>query len=163
MRFMLAALVFPLAAGCSLFAAKDYNGPVPPKPDIPYLLHASKLVEPEVTTAMEKDEKKVSVATVAGAASPVRTPLPEPIFIYKSQNIQPQRLQMFKMQVKGDERRVEFANEGSKKSDSSRPVILMMNRLGPDLYRIEVNEPIDDGQYCISPSGAQTAFCFEIY
>ena len=41
-----------LAAACCM-AAEKYSGPVPPKPDVPYLLHASTLVETEPGEARE--------------------------------------------------------------------------------------------------------------
>jgi len=70
------ALAFVMA-GCfagSSAAADKYTGPVPPKPDIPYLLHASTLVETEVADARQEG-KKNDTFVIAAASSPARTPL----------------------------------------------------------------------------------------
>ncbi len=37
------------------------------------------------------------------------------------------------------------------------------NKLDKNLYRVEVYEQIDNGQYSISPNGSSTVFCFEVY
>ena len=47
-KIAFAFVVIGLFTAGSLAAADKYTGPVPPKPDIPYLLHASTLVETEV-------------------------------------------------------------------------------------------------------------------
>jgi hypothetical protein len=39
----------------------------------------------------------------------------------------------------------------------------MVNPLGGKLYRIDVNETLENGQYCFSPTGADQVFCFEVY
>jgi hypothetical protein len=35
--------------------------------------------------------------------------------------------------------------------------------LEPGLYRVEVNEPLEDGEYCLSPEGSNDVFCFSEY
>ncbi len=85
-------LAFVIAG--SLAAADKYAGPVPPKPDIPYLLHASSLVETEVANAQQG--KKTDQYTISGAASPARTPLAEPIFIIDARNIQPETFELYR-------------------------------------------------------------------
>ena len=39
----------------------------------------------------------------------------------------------------------------------------MINPLGGKLYRIDVNETLENGQYCLSPSGDNRVFCFEVF
>ena len=55
---MLFKLAPALAIGLALMAADKYDGPRPPKPDIPYLLHANHLVETEICEAREQGGKK---------------------------------------------------------------------------------------------------------
>ena len=100
------ALAF-LIAGC-LAAADKYTGPVPPKPDIPYLLHASSLVETEVANAQQG--KKTDQYTISGASSPARTPLAEPIFIIDAHQIQPDTFELYRLDVKGGNREVSLSS-----------------------------------------------------
>ncbi len=153
-----AALLAPLPAW------QKYAGPRPPKPDIPYLLHASTLVETEVQEAKEEQRKDGSAAAIPGAASPVRTPLPEPIFLFEAGKIAPEKLEMYKLAVTKDGRReVLFPSPGKRKKDGPRPVHLTASKLAPDLYRIEAAEVLEQGEYCLSPSGANQVFCFQVY
>ena len=156
----------PLLALClacaGLGAAEDYSGPRPPKPDIPYLLHADELIPTEVTEAREQGRgRDESVYVMAGVSSPARTPLAEPIFLFESQKIAPESLQLYRLEVKNGSRQVVL----SRKKKSARPLRLMVTRLAEGLFRIEVNEGLglENGQYSLSPAGSNAAFCFEVY
>jgi hypothetical protein len=151
------ALAF-LIAGC-LAAAEKYTGPVPPKPDIPYLLHASALVETEVANANQG--KKSDQYIISGASSPARTPLAEPIFIIDAQKIQPDTFELYRLDVKGGNREVSL-NGGSRRH-GSRALHLSVKPLGGHLYRVEVDEALENGEYALSPSNDNRAYCFEIY
>lgn len=144
---------FMALGALSLFAADKYTGPVPPKPDVPYLLHASNLVPTEVGQA--RQEK--STAIISGASSPARTPLAEPIFIIDAQNIQPDRLELARLDVKGGNREV------SEKRSKGRFLHLAVTPLGGHLYKIEADEALENGEYALSPSGDNRVFCFEVY
>jgi hypothetical protein len=142
-------------------AQRDYSGPRPPKPDVPYLLHADTLVETEASEAREESRKNESVYTISGAASPVRTPLAEPVFLFLSEKISPDSLGLFRVEVKGGNRQVVL----SKKKRDSRTLRLTATRLADKLYRIEVNEGMGlaNGEYSLSPEGTNQVFCFAIY
>src|SRR5580704_14755083 len=99
MRFL---LVVGLLSGGLI--AENYTGPKPPKPDIPYLLHADKLTETEVTEAREESHKGESTYAIQGASSPARTPLAEPIFIFESKNINPEQMEAYRLEVKNGHR-----------------------------------------------------------
>ena len=89
----------------SLCLGADYNGPRPPKPDIPYLLHAAALVPTEVVEAKEEGTKKDETTYVIdGAASSAKTPLAEPIFLFESDKINPERLELYRLEVKNGTR-----------------------------------------------------------
>jgi hypothetical protein len=143
------------------FAAK-YSGPRPPKPDIPYLLHADNLVQTEVTDAKEESKKNETVYTVPGVSSPARTPLAEPIFLLETKTISPERLGLFRLEVKSGRREVTISKRGRK---SGRPLRLAVTRLDENLYRIEVDENLglENGQYALTPEGSNQVFCFEVY
>ena len=143
-----------------LSGAEKYTGPLPPKPDIPYLLHASNLVETETGQAREESRKSDTNYVIAGASSPTRTPLAEPIFIIDAQKSSPERFELYRLDVKGGNREVTFSG---RRRGGNRPLHLAVTPLGGHLYKIEVDEPLENGEYALSPSGDNRAFCFEIY
>ena len=157
-------LVVALGCVCSgLFAAEEekYSGPRPPKPDLPYLMHADNLIATEAGEAREdRKGKSDSTYTIPGAASSARTPLAEPVFLFQSDKIAPESLQLFRLEVKGGSREVVI---GKKKS--GHPLHLSVKPLGGRLYRIEVNEGLglENGEYSLSPESSNTVFCFAVY
>jgi hypothetical protein len=147
-------------AGC-LAAAEKYDGPMPPKPDIPYLLHASTLVETETAQARQESRKNDSSFTISGASSPARTPLAEPIFIIDARQVSPESFELYRMDVKGGNREVSLSS--NRRRGGSRALHLAVKPLSGHLWRVEVDEPLENGEYALSPSGDNRAFCFEIY
>ena len=63
--------------------------PNPTKPDVPFLIHASSLVEVEQSQATKETRKKEQLYTVPGASSGVTTPLASPEMLFLSENIDP--------------------------------------------------------------------------
>lgn len=143
-----------------LAAATKYSGPRPSKPDILYLQHADNLIETEVTDASEQPQKDGAVYVIPGESSPARTPLAGPIFLLLSEKLTPEQLQLYRLEVKNGHREV-FVSPRSK--HSARPRILSITRLAEKLYRIEVDDYLENGQYCLSPSGSNQVFCFTEY
>jgi hypothetical protein len=157
-------LILFLAVVCFLAAIaqdKPYSGPRPPKPDIPYLVHADNLVQTEVADAKEDSRKDESLYTIPGAASTARTPVAEPIFLFQSDKITPDSLELYPLEVKGGNRQVLI----SQSKRGARPLRLTVTPLGNKLYRIEVDQGLGlpDGQYALSPGGSNRVFCFEEY
>src|SRR5947209_119076 len=87
-------------------AADKYTGPRPPKADVPYLLHADNLIETETGSASNDQRKDTTVAIIRGANSPVKTPLSEPIFIIRTDQLQPDRLELYRLESKNGNREV---------------------------------------------------------
>ena len=143
-----------------LSGAEKYTGPLPPKPDIPYLLHGSNLIETETGQAREESRKSDTNYVISGASSAARTPLAEPIFIIDAQKSSPERFELYRLDVKGGNREVTFSN---RRRGGNRALHLAVTPLGGHLYKIEADEPLENGQYALSPSGDNRAFCFEIY
>jgi hypothetical protein len=157
MRRVMALSALFLAGALAGWTA-DYSGPRPPKPDMVYLVHADNLIPTEAGEA--KDEpKNANAYTIAGATSTARTPLAEPIFILQSDKITPESLELYKLDVKSGRR--ELSLGGARRN--SKALHLAVTRLGQGLYRIEVDEELDDGEYVLSPMGSNRVFCFEIY
>jgi len=154
------ALLLPLMAAC-LLPAQKYTGPRPAKPDVPYLVHADNLVATEVAEAKEEKRKDDLLYVVAGAASPVKTPLAAPILLMQAEKLQPERLQLFKLDSKGGQREILFSR---KKRQTAKPLIITVNRVSSDnLYKIEVNQSLENGEYSLSPDGSNQVFCFAVY
>ncbi|HZT36573.1 MAG TPA: hypothetical protein VFA28_01655 [Bryobacteraceae bacterium] len=156
---MRAPAVFVLLASAAL-AAEKYTGPRPPQPDIPYLLHASKLIPTEVVEAREEQKKNESTYIIPGASSPARTPLAEPIFLIEADKINPERLELYRLEVKGGQREITVSQ---KRRGGPRPLKLSVTRIDGRLFRVEAGEMLENGQYSLSPSDSNTAFCFEVY
>jgi hypothetical protein len=148
---LLAALAIP---------AEDYTGPRPPKPDVLYLVHASNLIPTEVAEAQQETKKEDSTFSVQGAASPVRTPVAEPIFLLRSEKIKADALELYRFEVKNGRRQLTLSR---KRKEGSGPFHLSVTKLDKDLYRVEADEALENGEYSLSPSGSNAVFCFQIY
>lgn len=157
-RAILYGLLF---AGASLNGADRYDGPLPPKPDVPFLLHASTLVEAEVGEARQENRKNETVFVVSGSSSPARTPLAEPIFILDAQKIAPERFELYRFDVKNGNREVSMST--GKRKGGARPLHLLVTPLQNHLFKVEVSEPLENGEYGLSPSGDNRVFCFQVY
>lgn len=140
--------------------AQKYNGPRPAKPDLPYLLHASRLLPTEAGTAIEEEKEEKVTYAVKGASSPVATPLAEPIFLLLSDKLAPEKFTLYRMEVKDGRRVISFNSR--KPKDNPRPFNLALRQLDKGLYRIEANEGLENGEYCLSPQGANDVFCFRV-
>ncbi len=141
---------------------KSYTGPRPPKPDIPYLLHADNLVETEVAEAREQQGKNEITYSISGTSSPARTPLAEPIFLFESDKITPESLELYRLESKGGSRQVVVSQ---KRKGGARPLRLSVTRLSEKLFRVEVDVGmgLENGEYALSPQGTNAAFCFQVY
>lgn len=161
MRVLVLLSVMSLAA--SLFAADEkYTGPRPAKPDVPYLLHANKLVETEAAEAREQAGKKDMTYVISGAASPAKTPMAEPIFLILADKLNMNTLELYKLEVKGGNREITMATGKSRKG-GPRPLKLTIQKVDDKLYRLEAGEGLENGQYSLSPSDSNKTFCFEVY
>ena len=99
-----------IVAACAATAQK-YDGPKPPKPDLPYIKHAEKLLPTEAVEAKTQKKKDDTLYIVDGANSPARTPLAAPILLFQSGRINPENLQLFPLETKDDHREFDGANE----------------------------------------------------
>ena len=147
---------------CATLAfAEKYAGPKPPKPDLPYLLHADNLVPTEANEAKEESRKDEVIYTIAGATSTAKTPLAEPIFLFLSDHIPADKLEVYKLESKNGQRGLMMA----KKSRRSPPhnYHVSVTKLADNLYKIELDEALENGEYSISPNDSNQVFCFTVY
>jgi hypothetical protein len=157
MKYRLLALLFGVAA---LATAQKYDGPRPPKPDIPYLKHATNLVPTEVSEAKEEKGKKDEVTyVISGAASTARTPLASPIFLLQSEKLKAQSLALYKLDARNGRREITASPK-----KPLQPIRVEVTRLdGSGLYRLEVLESLEPGEYSFSPEGSNQVFCFQVF
>ena len=152
--------VLLMLTGMAAFGQK-YTGPRPPKPDTPYLLHATNLVPTEAADAKEQTKKDDITYVIAGVNSSAKTPMASPIFLFQAEKIVPERLQLYKLEAKNGAREITFSK---KKRGTPRAIRMEVSRLGSDnLYRIEVDESLETGEYSITPEGSNQVFCFQVY
>jgi hypothetical protein len=153
--FRLSMVVLLLASAA---AGQTYDGPHPPKPDLPYLKHASNLVPTEVTEAKEEKRKNDTLYVIAGAQSTARTPLAMPIFLIKAAKLAPDHLQLYRLELKDGHREILF---GAKK-----PALIHMEvtKLSADgIYKLEVNDELEPGEYSLTPDNSNQVFCFQVF
>ena len=156
----LRAIVLLCLPAVGLNSEEKYSGPLPPKPDVLYLMHATNLVETEAGQARQENRKNENTYIISGASSPARTPMAEPIFIIDAGQVVPDRLELYKLDVKYGNREVSIS---SKPRKGGGKLYLTVTKLQNHLYKIEANEPLENGQYAISPSDGNRVFCFEVY
>jgi len=152
-----------IAAILPATAQKRYSGPRPEKSDVPFLQHGKQLIEVETSEAREAQGKGEVNYSVPGANSPTRTPVPEPIFLFQSDKLNPQRLSLFRMEVKGGQRTLTLPTDLRRRKDKARPIFILVSPIENRLFKVEVNEPLENGEYCLSPEGSNTVFCFSEY
>jgi hypothetical protein len=140
-------------------SAQKYNGPVPSKPDLPYLTHADSLVPTEVVEAKEEKKKEEITYVIAGANSTAKTPLATPIFIFQADKLVADRLGLYKLESKGGHREVTASPKKPLKA-----IRVVVSHLSGNLYKIEVDESLEPGEYVLSPEGTNlTSFCFQVF
>jgi hypothetical protein len=157
MRLRLIAAL--LAIGC-IASAQKYTGPRPPKPDLPYLKHAEALVPTEAGEAKEEKGKKDDITyVIAGASSSARTPLASPILLMESQKLQPDKLELYKLEVKNGHREITVSPKKPAKA-----IRVTVTKLSSDgVYKIEVEESLEAGEYSFTPAGENRVFCFQVF
>jgi len=156
---MLRRIVWLALAVAVAASAQKYDGPVPPKPDLPYLKHAENLIPTESAVAKEEKRKDDSTFIVEGPTASARTPLASPIFLMKSVNLQARNLQLFKLEVKNGRREIFFP---AKKPPQA--IRIVVTRLSSDgVWKIEVDESLEPGEYSLSPQGSNQTFCFQVF
>jgi hypothetical protein len=152
----------PLFLSAVALPQDKYSGPKPANKDLPYLLHGDKLIATEVEKATQSNSKEGQVFFVPGITSPARTPLAEPISLFSPDHFRAEQLGLFRFEVRSGRREVIISGK-HKKGDAEPVFHLTLRHLDENLFRIEVSEMLDPGEYALSPEGDNTAFCFTVY
>ncbi|MGI8961781.1 MAG: hypothetical protein ACR2IV_18885 [Bryobacteraceae bacterium] len=152
----------PLFLSAAALPQDRYSGPKPANKDLPYLLHGDKLIATEVENAIQSNSKEGQVFSVPGSTASARTPLAEPIFIFSPDHFRAEQLGLFRFEVRNGRREVVISGK-HKKGDVGSVFHLSLRRMDENLFRIEVSELLNPGEYALSPEGDNTAFCFTVY
>jgi hypothetical protein len=141
-------------------SAQKYTGPRPSKPDLPYLKHAENLIPTEASEAKEEKGKKDDITyVIAGAASPAKTPLASPIFLMDCQKLSADKLELYRVEVRNGNREITVSPKKPAKA-----IRVTVTKLSPEgLYKLEVNESLEAGEYTFTPAGENRVFCFSVF
>jgi hypothetical protein len=96
---------------------------------------------------------------IAGAASAARTPLASPIFLLQVEKLSASSLLLYKLESRNGRRELSASPKRPAKS-----IRVDATRLdGAGLYRLEVHESLEPGEYALSPEGSNQVFCFQVF
>ena len=141
-------------------AAGQGKPPTPPKPDVPFLIHAASLLETESNTAVELEKKKELFYTIQGSSSGVETPMARPEFVVRADRLDPGRLRLYHFESKNGRREILLRK---KKKLVARTYFLSLDALGEGVFRIRVDDVLDNGEYCLTADGSNDVFCFTVF
>ena len=159
-RYLITIVPLLLLASSAAAQENKLGLPDPAKPDVPYLIHASRIVETEQSQATEATRKNELVYTVPGAGSPVTTPLASPEFLFRYETINPSDLTLFQLIPKNGRRELLFRK---KKKILAQQIRLDVFPVQDNLVRVRVDESLANGEYCLTPNGSNAVFCFNVF
>ena len=153
-------LISVLAGLAASVAAGQGKPPTPPKPDVPFLIHATSLLETESNTAVELEKKKELLYTIQGPSSGVETPMARPEFVIRAENLNLNGLRLYRFESQNGHREILLRK---KKKLVARAYFLSVDALGEGVFRIRVDDVLDNGEYCLTPDGSNDVFCFTVF
>lgn len=152
-----------LGAITALAQQKD-AGPKPPKTDLPYLLEAGKLIATDAKPATKSSSKDDQTITVSGVTSSARTPLPEPVFLFSSGQINASQFELIHFQVVDGRRQWTKGKQEHLSDDEPQEILrLTLRPVSEGVIRIEAAEMLNPGEYALVANGQNTAFCFTVF
>ncbi len=134
--------------------------PNPPKPDVPYIIHATSLLETEVGEAVIQEDKKELRYYVNGTESSAKTPLAAPEFLFRSESIDPRLLQLHAFEKINGRREILVKK---KKKTVAQPIVMDIFPVEEGLTRMRVDGSLAAGEYCLTPEGSDAVFCFSVF
>jgi hypothetical protein len=143
-----------------LAAQTKYAGPKPDKKDVPYLIHASSLIQTEIARPTPKDNAESTTWSIPGESSLARTPLALPAFLIDAAGIVPEKLRLYPFTQNGGRRELTLKKRGA---SDVEPILITVVPLGGTLYRIETVNDVPNGEYGITVPGTNQFFCFTVF
>jgi hypothetical protein len=156
---MLGRILWLSLAAAFAATAQKYDGLRPPKPDLPYLKHADTLIPTEAVMAKEEKKKDDTTYVVDGANSTAKTPLASPVFLMQAGKLPPDKLALYKLETRNGRREILFP--ARKPPQAIRIVVTKLSSDG--LWKIEVDESLELGEYSLIPEGSAQVFCFQVF
>jgi hypothetical protein len=156
MRRLLPVLILTVC----LAAQVKYAGPKPEKKDVPYLIHASSLLQTETARPTPKDDGDSTLWSIPGESSLARTPLALPAFVIDADAIAPAKLRLYPFEQRDGRRQLRLKRQGASEVE---PVLITVAPLGGTLYRIEVVNEVQNGEYGLTVPGSNQFFCFTVF
>jgi hypothetical protein len=95
----------------------------------------------------------------AGAASSARTPLASPIFLLQTDKLVATKLALYRLEARNGRREITFSPKKQPKAIRFELTRLNTNKL----YRLEVDESLEPGEYAFSAEGSNQVFCFQVF
>lgn len=161
------ALVITVVAITAALALPQQKGAAtkPPKPDLPYLLEAQKMIPTDASAIARSTSKGDESLTVPGVTSSARTPLPEPIFVFSPGQIKATDFELIHFDVTNGKRQWAKGKQEHPNNDEEPEEILRLTLrpIAEGVVRIEAAEMLNPGEYALIPRGKDTAFCFTVF
>lgn len=149
-----------VAFAFGLAAQTKYTGPKPDKKDVPYLVHAATLVQTEIAHSTPKDDGDRITWSLPGDSSLAKTPLALPIFVIDAASLAPAKLQLYRFEQKDGRRELTLNKKGASESE---PILITIGSVSGTLYRIEVVNEVENGEYGLTTPGSNQFFCFSVF
>ena len=158
MRIRCLALCFAAAFAAT---AQNYTGPLPPHPDLPYLKHAENPgAHRDAGGQRGKRQKGRDVTYVnrrRGLERQNTTGIADPLL--QTDKVVAAKLALYKLESRNGRREITFSPK--KQPKAIRVELTRLN--GDKLYRLEVDESLEPGEYALSAEGSNQVFCFQVY
>ena len=158
MRLLVPLLLIALSASAA--ETNKLGLPNPPKADVPYIIHATSLLETEVAEAVVQEDKKEMRYFVTGVESGTKTPLAAPEFLFRSESIDARLLQLHAFEKVNGRREILVKK---KKKTVARPIVMDLFPVEDGLTRMRVDGSLPAGEYCLTPEGSDAVFCFSVF
>jgi hypothetical protein len=156
MRRVLTGILLAIALGAQTKPAV----PKPDKKDVPYLIHAGTLVQTEIARPVPKSDGALTTWSIPGESSLAKTPLALPALVIDAMAISPAKLELYQFELKGAHRELTLAKNWT---GETQPILITVSNLSGTLYRIEVVNEVENGEYGLTVPGSNQFFCFSVF
>ena len=83
-----------------------------------------------------------------------------PEFVVRADRLDPGRLRLYHFESKNGRREILLRK---KKKLVARTYFLSVDALGEGVFRIRVDDVLDNGEYCLTADGSNDVFCFTVF
>lgn len=83
-----------------------------------------------------------------------------PEFLLKTSSLDPKRLELYRLESQNGRREILIRK---KKKIVATPYHTSIVSVSPGVFRIRVDQFLEDGEYCLTPNGSNAVFCFTVH